>query len=514
VLKKMNRRDFIAAATSTILPLTVNGLNLKTFTRDSPIVRSLMSTAAANEDKILVMIYLNGGNDGLNTVIPLDSYSQYYKLRTNIAIPENQVLKLSGYAETGFHPVMTGMRDLFNEGKLGIVHSVSYPNPNFSHYRSSDIWMTGVDSNQFADTGWAGRYLDNRYPGFPASYPNQNMKDPLALQIGSVSTTTLLGPQQPMNVTIQDPESFYKLVGQMEQLPSTDLPCCEAGRRIDFIRRQQILSVGYSAEIKAAADAGQNLATYPAATSGNTLAEQLKIIARLIHGGLQSKIYFAELRGFDTHALQVTNGNTIEGEHARLLRLLSEAITAFQNDLKLQGTENKVIGVTFSDFGRRVDSNASYGTDHGSSSPMFVFGTGLKRQMVGTNPNLITDLDPMFISSRETNVNLKMQVDFRRIYSDILRDWFGTPGTTTNSLMFKHFQTTSLFSDVVFSTASGVWQDRSIWSSGRMPGPKDYVVINAGHVISVNQNLAVRNIQVEAAGELLFMGNFTVTTSG
>ncbi|MGV3600071.1 MAG: DUF1501 domain-containing protein [Dyadobacter fermentans] len=509
----MNRRDFIAAATSTILPLTVNGLNFKTFSKHSPIVQSLMSTAANNADKVLVMIYLNGGNDGLNTVIPLDSYSRYYKLRTNIAIPESQVLKLSGFPETGFHPVMTGMRDLFNEGKLGIIHSVSYPNPNFSHYRSSDIWMTGVDSNQFADTGWAGRYLDNRFPGFPASYPNQSMKDPLALQIGAVSSTTLLGPHQPMNVTIQDPESFYKLVGQMEQLPSTDLPCCEAGRRIDFIRKQQILSVGYSAEIKTAADAGRNLATYPAAGT-NSLAEQLKIIARLIHGGLQSKIYFAELRGFDTHALQVSSTNTTEGEHARLLRLLSEAITAFQADLKLQGTQDKVIGMTFSDFGRRVDSNASFGTDHGSSSPMFVFGTGLKRQMVGTNPNLTTDLDPMFINSADTNVNVKMQVDFRRVYSDILRDWFGTPATTTNSLMYRNFPTTSLFSNLVFSTASGAWQNRGTWSSGRTPGPKDHVIISAGHVITANQNLAVKNIQVESGGELLFTGNYTVTTSG
>lgn len=509
----MNRREFIASATSMTLPLTLNGFNIGTLGHESSIVRSLLSSAAVSEDRVLVIIYLNGGNDGLNTVIPLEFYSQYYGLRANIAIPESKALKLSGTPGTGFHPAMTGMRDLYDQGRLAVIHSVSYPNPNLSHFRSTDILMTGVSSDQYAETGWAGRYLNNRYPGYPTNYPNAGMQDPLAIQIGYISPTALLGPQQPMNITIKDPESFYALVGQADSIPASDLPCCEAGRRIQFIRQQQTMAVGYSAEVKKAADLGKNLATYPAATAGNNLAEQLKIIARLIHGGLQSKIYFAELRGFDTHALQVTNSNTSEGEHALLLRQLSEAVTAFQNDLKLQGTEDRVIGLTFSDFGRRANSNASFGTDHGIAAPMFVFGKSIKRQVVGTIPNLVTDLEPLLPSQWDRNQDIKMQIDFRRVYRDLLVDWLGATEATSNSILYKNFATTSLFSDKVQSLASGMWPDRAIWSTGRMPRPNDIVVINSGHTISVGQDITVKQIQVEGGGELSLMGNYKVTTS-
>jgi uncharacterized protein (DUF1501 family) len=491
----------------------VNGLGFKGLTRESPIVHSLLNQALGSEDRVLVIIYLNGGNDGLNTVIPLNFYSKYYNLRSNIAIPESKVLRLDGTTETGFHPAMTGMRDLFNQGKLAIVHSTAYPNPDLSHFRSTDIWMTGVDYDQYASTGWAGRYLENRFPGFPNGYPNEQMRDPLALQIGYVGATALLGQQQTMGITIKDPDSFYSLLGQMDNLPSTDLPCCEGGRRINLIRKQQIMSVGYSTEVKRAADAGKNLATYPTATFSNDLSEQLKIIARLIHGGLQTKIYFAELQGFDTHALQVTTGNTIEGGHSRLLKQLSDAIAAFQNDLQLQGTEDKVIGMTFSEFGRRATSNASLGTDHGVAAPLFVFGKSVKRQYIGTNPDLNTDLLPLVPPAGDLSQDIKMQIDFRRVYRDLLVDWLGATETTSNSILYKNFATTSLFSDTVQSLGSGMWPDRSIWSTGRMPGPNDIVVINSGHTVSVGQDITVKRVQVEGGGELSLLGNYKVTTS-
>lgn len=176
-----------------VLPIAVNGFGVKTFTKDSALVKSLIKTNALDTDKILVIIYLNGGNDGLNTVIPLDNYPAYRSLRSSIAIPENKVLSLAGNPKTGLHPSMTGMQNLYNEGKLAIIHSVSYPNPNQSHVRSSDIWMTAVNSNQYTDTGWAGRYLKSRYPNYPADYPNGEMEDPLAVQIGNMNSPALSG---------------------------------------------------------------------------------------------------------------------------------------------------------------------------------------------------------------------------------------------------------------------------------------------------------------------------------
>ncbi|MCE7065373.1 DUF1501 domain-containing protein [Dyadobacter sp. CY326] len=508
----MKRREFIASTTSMLLPLTLSGMGISSLADDSPLVKSILDTNAAVGDRCLVVIYLNGGNDGLNTVIPLDQYSKYYNLRSNIAIPENQVLKLSGNAETGFHPVMTGMKALYDEGKLGIIHSVSYPNPNQSHVRSTDIWMTGVDANKYSETGWAARYLEGRFPNYPANYPSPAMPDPLAIQIGYVDAVALKGRVQPVSISFEDPSKFHQMMGTLGSVESSGLPCCDAGDLVSFIKQQQILSIGYSAQIKKAADAGQNLAAYPTPVGVNDLSEQLKIVARLIHGGLQSKIYFVEMGGFDTHAAQVGTSTT-DGPHALLLKKLSEGISAFQNDLKLQGIEDKVVGMTFSDFGRRANSNLSKGTDHGVAAPMFVFGTGIKRQLVGTNPDLTNDMEPLVPNSSKSQ-DIKMQIDFRRIYSDILNDWFGNSKSATDAMLFGNYRTTSLFSDTIETVSSGSWPDRAVWSSNRMPGPKDYVKINTGHKVTLGQNITIKNIQVESGAELKFLGKISVTRTG
>jgi uncharacterized protein (DUF1501 family) len=509
----MKRREFFTAASSLMLPVMVDGFGFKSFNRNSGLVQSLMSSAAANTDRILVMVYLSGGNDGLNTVIPIEHYARYDQLRHSIAIPENRILPLFNGSEVGFHPAMTGMRNMYTEGKLAIVHDVSYPNPNQSHTRSTDIWMTGVDSDKFSLSGWAGRYLNDRFPGYPQNFPNSEIKDPLAIQIGHMGTPALLHNQLAMQVTIKNPQNFYQLLQSQNILASNDLPCCDSGDLIAYIRQQQALGVGYGSEIKAAAEAGKNLAAYPPAGENNELAEQLKIVARLIHGGLKSKIYYVDLGGFDTHAGQVS-GNPTEGSHAVLLKKLSDAISAFQNDLHLQGTEDKVIGMTFSDFGRRATANASFGTDHGIAAPMFIFGTGVKRQVVGTHAGIVNGLVPAEPPVWDSNQDIKMQIDFRRVYADILNDWFGTPSTTTDALLFKNFKTTSLFSETVQTLASGPWSLPEIWSNGRVPTSQDFIKINSGHNVTVGQHITVRDIQVVGGGELKFLGNYNVTTSG
>ncbi|MCE6992606.1 DUF1501 domain-containing protein [Dyadobacter sp. CY323] len=496
-----------------MVPLMLDGFGIKSFAKGSTLVQSLRQTAALNSDRVLVMIYLAGGNDGLNTVIPLEHYSKYYDLRSNIAIPETSVLKLAGAPETGFHPVMTGMRSLYDEGKLAVINSVSYPNPDQSHYRSTDIWMTGVDSNQYATSGWAGRYLNDRYAGYPVNYPNSEMEDPLAIQIGQISTTALLGNSQGMGVTIQDPNAFYQLIGEGTARVDTSLPCCDAGDLLAYIREKQVLAVGYAAEIKAAADAGTNLAAYPDASMNNELADRLKIVARLIHGGLKSKIYYVELGGFDTHSGQV-GSTSVEGTHAELLKKLSDGIAAFQNDLKLQGIEDKVLGMTFSDFGRRATSNASKGTDHGIGAPMFVFGTGIKRQMIGTNPDLVNGLLPELPTVGVSNRDIKMQIDFRRVYGDVLNDWFGTANSKTDQILFKDFKTTSLFSDVVQSISSGSWANPEIWSNGRVPTALTQIKINSGHIVEVGQNITAKELKIDAGGKLKFLGDYGVKIAG
>ena len=499
----MKRRDFLAAASASLVPVMLDGFGLKAMSQQSALVQSLLGTQALAGDRVLVIIYLNGGNDGLNTVIPLDQYSLYTGLRSNIAIPQGSVLGLDSNSATGLHPAMTGMRDMYNSGKLSIIHSVSYPNPDQSHYRATDIWMTAVDANQNSNSGWAGRYLENRFPGYPAGYPNAQMEDPLAVQIGYLTSTALLGSQQSMGIALSDPNSFYQLVGSASAVSPTDLPCCDAGDLIAYIRKQQALSVGYATEIKRAADAGQNLANYPA--SGNSLADQLKIVARLIHGGLKTKIYFVSLSGFDTHSGQVDSDVTT-GSHAVLLGKLSTAIATFQQDLKLQGTEDKVVGMTFSEFGRRANSNNSKGTDHGIAAPMFVFGTNIKHSTIGQNPDLAN------LTGQSGNKDIPMQIDFRRVYTDVLNDWFGADHSTTNSLLFHEFPTVSLFSNTIETVASGNWQDRSVWTVGREPLASEYVKVNAGHTLTVNKTITVKNIQLN--GKLSFTGPYTIRMTG
>ena len=433
----MKRRNFLQyAASSLVLPVLIDGYGAKAFARPSSFVQSLIRLADQT-DRVLVIIQLQGGNDGLNMVIPLDQMSVYTSpnFRGNIAIPEAKALKLNNYAGTGLHPSMTGMQQLFNAGKLSIVQGVSYPTPNFSHFRASDIWMTAVDSTQTATSGWAGRYLDNRFPGFPANYPTTAMPDPPAIQIGYVTATSLLGPTESMAIVLQDPDTFARLVGDKSNAPATNLTGY-AAQQIDYIRQQQASSVSYAGQIKTAAGKAKNLATYPTA---NALGDQLKIIARLIAGGLQTKLYYVTMGGFDNHANQVDATDTTTGTHANLLRTLSDAVAAFQNDLSQLKLEDRVVGMTFSEFGRRAISNGSRGTDHGTSAPMFVFGTAIKSPMVGKNPNL-SDLD---------NNNLKMQTDFRQVYAAILTDWFGADASAETTTLFRDFSVAPVFRQTV-----------------------------------------------------------------
>jgi uncharacterized protein (DUF1501 family) len=504
----MNRRDFLAATSSFLLPLTVDGMSIKAFTENSSLVQSLKNTAAINSDRILVMINMIGGNDGHNTVIPLDQYGAYQGLRSNIAIPEANVLPLPGNIATGLHPAMSGMRNLYEQGKLSVVHSVGYPNPNQSHYRSAEIWMSGVDYNQYNSTGWMGRYLGDRYPGYPVGYPNITMEDPIALQIGYLATPTLQGSSQSMAVTIDSPDNFYQLIGAAEAQSPTNIPPLQTGEQIAYVRQQQALAVGYASEIKAAADAGTNLATYPNSMANNDLADQLKIVTRLIHGGLKTKIFFVTQYGYDTHSTQVDVNNNAIGAHAKLLGDLSTAISTFQLDLELMGKADNVVGMTFSEFGRRATSNASKGTDHGVAAPMFVFGTNVKKQTIGVNPDLTNGLLPEMPQPWETGRDIKMQVDFRRIYNDILVDWFGTTQATTNNIIFRNFDTVTLFTDTVDTLATGNWENNSIWSAARKPMANEVVKVKAGHTVTLNENSSVKNVILE--GNLVVAQNKTL----
>lgn len=385
---------------------------------------ALLSGAQEN-DNVLVLIQLNGGNDGLNTIIPIDQYSALSKARSNILIPENKILKLKGNNETGLHPSMTELQKLFDEDRFSIIQNVGYPNQNFSHFRSTDIWMSGSDSNEVLNTGWLGRTLNHEFPNFPNGFPNTEMPDPLAIQIGFSVSTVFQGPTVPMAVSLADPDSFYELVNDTYAPTGNNA----IGKELLYVRTIMRQANAYNTVIKKAADLVKQQNTYP---TGNTLADQLKIVAKLIKGGLKTKIYMVSIGGFDTHASQVDNTDTTKGDHATLLSRLSQAIYAFQNDLKFLGIENRVIGMTMSEFGRRVKSNGSMGTDHGAALPMMLFGTQIEKGIFGKNPTIP--------DNATENDNIPMHYDFRSVYASILNQWFCIPPDQIKNILFKDFQ--------------------------------------------------------------------------
>ncbi len=434
----MKRRDFIQyTSASFFLPLILDGFGAKAHTQaTTPFMKAMLDVADAN-DNILVVIQLAGGNDGLNMVIPLDQYDTYSSatFRGNIALDQSKILKLKNTPQTGLHPSMTGLQRLFEEGKLSIVHSAGYPNPSFSHFRASDIWFTAVDSDKLSNSGWLGRYVGDRYPGFPDSYPSTANPDPLAIQISSISATVFNTASITSAIAIQDPDTFARIVGDKPNISPSPLPNTAGGKYTAFVRQQQTSSFAYAGQLKAAAGKGKNLVTYP---TNNSLADQLKIVSRLIHGGLQTKIYYVTIGGFDTHADQVSATDTSVGAHATLMQRISEGITAFMDDLKAQGTQDKVVGMTFSEFGRRAISNGSRGTDHGWASPLFVFGNAVKTQIIGKNPNL-KDLD---------GNNIKLQTDFRQVYAAVLKDWMGASEASVKTILLDQtFKPADIFKD-------------------------------------------------------------------
>ncbi|MFZ1259069.1 MAG: hypothetical protein WAQ93_01260, partial [Chitinophagaceae bacterium] len=302
----MKRRDFLQKTlpAATLLPALINGYSVKAFAADSPLVQALLQSTT-DTDHVLVIIQLSGGNDGLNTVIPISTYSNYFNARSNVAIPQNRILAL-GSSGAGIHPSMTGLHTLHNNGMMKVIQAVGYPQPNFSHFRATDIWMSGSNSNQEVFSGWAGRYLNYEYPNFPTGYPNVNTPDPLAIQIGSTTTLTTQGPAVNMAMSITNPTSFYNLLnGTTDPVPDTP-----AGKELKYVRLVSQQTQKYSTVIRNAANAVTQQATYPA---NNSLADQLKIVARLVKGGLKTRVYMVSFGGFDTHSVQVNAADTTTG---------------------------------------------------------------------------------------------------------------------------------------------------------------------------------------------------------
>ncbi len=419
----MQRRKFLKLGIqSTVIPSLFTGISAKAFGN-----ASLLNTlSAVDNDHVLVLIQLAGGNDGLNTIIPVEIYGRYSAVRSNIAIPQASVLPLQNYDKAGFHPALTGLQTLFNEEKLTAIQSVGYPSADGSHFRSMDVWLTGSDAKEYLNTGWVGRFLHQQYPNFPVGFPNDEMPDPLAIQIGSTLSPAFLSANGFTALAIENDLDLYNLINAIED-PAPNTP---SGNEITYLRSVARQTNKYrEAIINAASKVTQQYSGYP---TENSLAAQLKAVARLIGGGLKTKIYMVSIGGFDTHGGQVNNGDTTTGTHSVLLKKVSEAITAFMKDIEFLNVADRVMGMTFSEFGRRIQSNGSLGTDHGAAQPVFLFGKHVTKGILGKNPDIPANMQAID--------NVPMQYDYRSIYATILRDWFCLQPEEVNTILLKEYQ--------------------------------------------------------------------------
>jgi len=419
--RKLNRRDFIKLSTvaSAALPITLSGFPL--FANEKP--KGYQITE--ENDNVLVLIQLQGGNDGLNTVFNLNQYANLQNVRSNIIIPETDLISLDD--TNRLHPSMTGLKNIWDQENLGIIQNVGYPDQNRSHFRSTDIWNSASSADEYISSGWLGRFFDVNHSEYPTEYPNTENPHPFAITLGKIVSETCQGINTNFSMALRDPED----PGTAVVSNSGEIPNNCYGDALTFVNETVSQTNAYAEIIVNAANAGNNLSTKYENSNNNKLAGKLKNVAKLISGGLKTKVYVVQLGGFDTHDNQVVDGESNTGKHSDLLNELSEAIAAFQDDLELLGIDNKVIGMTYSEFGRRIRSNDALGTDHGNAAPLFLFGTCAKNQILGDAPEIDTQVD--------FKEGVQMQYDFRNIYSSILTDWLGATQEESDTVLFNNF---------------------------------------------------------------------------
>lgn len=454
----MKRRNFLKrAGLAAGAPIALQGIPFKVLGADNSIQRLAQQST---NDKVLVILRLSGGNDGLNTFIPIDKYDEYEGKRRTIAIPKGGnrgYIPLDSTVraadQVGLHPEMQGFKELYDNGNASVFQGVSYENPSGSHFRGTDVMFMGGDAQDFHTSGWVGRYLQQEYQPliYPQDFPNDDMQDPLALEMGNdvslvfhqnegITTSISMNENNPklFSNQVDKLSGFGDIQADIKGTPPEPFRDTLYGKAMDWILEIEDKSRIYSKRLEDVYGASTDPSVtypgdYPHASSNTTrvaendLAGQLQMVARLLGAGIKTKVFLVKIGGFDTHSDQVEGGDSTIGIHGALMYHLSGNMKAFQDDLKDRGLDDRVMTVTLSEFGRRIQENGSLGSDHGTGGPMMLFGKGVNPGIYGTNPDLSTK-------------NVEMQFDYRQIYANILREWMGVEKSVlTNDVFYRNF---------------------------------------------------------------------------
>jgi uncharacterized protein (DUF1501 family) len=388
-----SRRDFLK--TSSLVAL---GLNVPGFLGRTALAAPASGTKGA-KDTILVVVELNGGNDGLNTVVPFKD-PEYVKLRPTLKLPTDQLKKVND--SLGLHPSLAGFAELLQDNSLCIVQGVGYPNPSQSHFRSMDIWQAGSLAETLTE-GWLGKALKKLAGGTQSFHlKSANQSSPFAFEGAPMRVPSIASLAEFQLLTAASSGADKK--EQEKVITGAVKDSTKKPGLLDFVSRTAANTYASSKRLQEIGKNYQPKATYP----NTPLANRLRLAAQLIDADLGARIFYVSIGSFDTHATQAP-------AHSALLAEVSGAMTAFFKDMKARGQGDQVLMMTFSEFGRRVKENGSKGTDHGSGAPMFIIGNKVKAGVVGAHPSL-TDV-PMG--------NLKFHTDFRQVYAAVLDRWLG-----------------------------------------------------------------------------------------
>jgi len=390
----MQRRQFLhasaLASTLLLVPKFLHALD-----RPENQLAARLRDAPGDKARRLIVVQLGGGNDGLNTIIPYRN-DLYYKARPTLALREaDGLLPLSD--ELALHPAMKGLKGLFDQGQLAICNAVGYPNPDRSHFRSMDIWQSGSGADQTLSTGWLGRYLDTNCQGGAPAYQ--------ALEIDDTLSLALKGAQR-NGLALKSPGKFHQLTqNRFLSQVSQEQHVAPAGSALDYLYKTMAETASAADYLYDKSKIHQSTATYPNTDFG----KNLKTTAELINSGVESRVYYLALSGFDTHVGQ-------QGRQAQLLGQLSDGLAALAADLQQRHEWENTLVLVFSEFGRRVSQNASNGTDHGTANNVLLLSGALRKPGLLNQPASLADLD---------QGDLRYQLDFRSLYASILTDWLG-----------------------------------------------------------------------------------------
>jgi uncharacterized protein (DUF1501 family) len=415
------RTSMLGVAATWTLPVF---LEKTFFVLDAMAADALTQTVTGKDGTILVVLQMAGGNDGLNMVVPYAD-DAYHRARPHLGLAADKILKIDNYL--GLNPKLTGLRALFDEGHIAIVQGVGYPNPNRSHFRSTEIWQTASDADCNITDGWLGRYFDNCCAGADSTVGVAiGEETPQAFAAKTPTGVTFSRPEQfrwrssePKNGNMSAEEMLFRQLNESGASEDAAIIAADGASigaipgnakselsTMDFLQRTALDAQLSSDKILAIARKYKSSVPYPQ----GRLAVSLNIIARMIAGGLPTRVYYASQGGFDTHAGQIN-------AHQRLMGEFNDAVTTFVTDLKQQGNFERVLLMTFSEFGRRVAENANGGTDHGAAAPIFILGGAVKPGLLGKYPSLV-DLD---------HGDLKFNTDFRSVYGTVLDRWLKAP---------------------------------------------------------------------------------------